>query len=215
MSSFKITKQVGSATIEFTETYEDHKELFRKASFITSLPTHCGQCKGGELSFMERTAETKDGRPCAYYSLRCQDEKCRYEFKFGQHTNMKTLFPKGWEPPYSRDTDSFYSSGTQFGSDANFGPPAEFAPDPSAHNTQRHDPLGPDGWRDQPATQPQLRALWAKAKNAGLDEEGLKEYLFNLWGKRCYDAGGSVSTKTLTKEMASETLERLSQEHGT
>lgn len=228
MSSFKITKTVGSAVIEFNETYEDHKELFRKASFITSLPSECGHCKGKELSFIERAAENKTGQAINFYYLVCLSEKCRWEFKYGQHTNQKTLFPKGWEAPYSRDSDPFYDGVRRGPMESDLPPPSfapasefpegEEAPPPSEHkpilNPGREIIGSANEWKNHPSTEQQRKALWAISKQAGYDEASLKEYLWNLYGKRVEDAGGSVSTKTLTKGMISEVIDRLKKDHG-
>lgn len=227
MSSFKITKQVGSSTIEFTETYEDHKELFRKASFITSLPDKCGKCGGGGLAFIERGAENKEGRPISFYYLACLNEKCRWEYKYGQHTNQKTLFPKGWEPPYQHEGD-FYAGAGESRASLHSNPPqtkpAQFAPapdlpldhdDPRPEVPQYRETVGSaNEWRNHPASTDQLKKMWALAKKAGLEEDTLKEYIFSLFGKQSYDNGGSVSTKSLTKGMAGDLIDRLGRDYG-
>lgn len=204
MSSFKVTKQIGTTSFEFNSEYNSHKELFREAGFFTSLPSKCGQCGHEDLRFHERNAETKEGRECAYYEISCQNKACEYRLQFGVHNNGKgTLFPKGWVPPYRPETDTFYrgesvsgGGGTGQGDDS---PPPDF------HTS--------DGFTeqitDQPATDGQRRMMWALAKNAGMTEGDLKEQIYGMFKTKCLDNAGDVSTKTLNMAMMEKLITAL------
>lgn len=72
----------------------------------------CGNCESPHLKLQHRTARRKDNNAkCDYYSVVCTD--CRYEYKFGQKQDEhQTLFPKGWEPPYQKDSQATDSNGS-------------------------------------------------------------------------------------------------------
>jgi len=67
----------------------------------------CGNpaCESTNLRLKFRTAMSKDGKKCEYYSIVCAD--CGWEYKFGQKQDEgQTLFPKGWEPPFRKEEKS-------------------------------------------------------------------------------------------------------------
>jgi len=74
------------------------KGVFKFLSSADSIlgVKECGNCGGTDLSYRFRTPKGYE-----YYDIRCNNPDCRHEFKFGiQNNEEKTLFPKGWEPPF-------------------------------------------------------------------------------------------------------------------
>jgi hypothetical protein len=54
-------------------------------------------------------------------------------------------------------------------------------------------------WKDEPATEPQRRRLWALCKENGIDEDHLKDMLLTAFGDAVVGEDGNVSTTLLTK----------------
>jgi len=96
----QIKRNFGANEITVTEEVKSQLEFFKLASFFSDLPKACGNCGKEDLAFSyRRTSEDYE-----YCEIECQD--CEHVLKFGQHKEGKTLFPKGWEPPYEADEDS-------------------------------------------------------------------------------------------------------------
>lgn len=92
--SFEI--KIGQTKFIIEETAETAKEFFEKSAFFTGLPT-TGPDGEDDLQLVHREVKGFE-----YYSIVSQ--KAKKEFKFGQHKDMKGLFPKGWEELYVHPT---------------------------------------------------------------------------------------------------------------
>lgn len=93
---FELT--IGENKFTLSEDVESHADFFKKLDFYSGLPK-AGPNGETDLVLRHRVAKTKDGKPCAYFSI--VSEKAGMEFKFGQsQTTVGSLFPKGWEAVY-------------------------------------------------------------------------------------------------------------------
>ena len=95
---FQFKKIIGNTEFTIVDTAETHKEFIEKASFYSSLPT---TAPGGatDLEIVYRTAKTKAGKPCSYYSIVCKSENL--EFDLGQSMQIPgQLFSKGWKEAF-------------------------------------------------------------------------------------------------------------------
>ena len=96
---FQITKQVGKSTVVFSDELKDLKEFFVKASTLGEvLPSVCGHCGGEDIVPSHRSVKGN-----SYYEVGCRDIKCGWRLKLGQRKDDGQLFPKEWEPPYSKN----------------------------------------------------------------------------------------------------------------
>lgn len=93
---FELT--IGENKFTLSEDVESHSDFFKKLDFYSGLPK-TGPNGETDLVLRHRVAKTKDGKPCAYFSI--VSEKAGKEFKFGQSQSVVgSLFPKGWEDLY-------------------------------------------------------------------------------------------------------------------
>lgn len=104
---FTFKKTIGLTEFSITETAENEKELFKKASFFESLPS-VGPNGEVDLTLTYRT--TKDGHE--YFSI--VSKLAGKEFKIGQNLKGGTLFAKGWEDAYVSE-NSEGSTGSNVG----------------------------------------------------------------------------------------------------
>ena len=94
----KTTYAGGGFDIEYDA--KDLKEAFAfvgRCQELFGAAECCENCKGTKI--FPRYSKTQGGYE--YYSLVCQN--CKWEFKFGQRKADNQLYPKGWEPGYSKE----------------------------------------------------------------------------------------------------------------
>lgn len=69
------------------------KSLFEEVAHIQEVfDQKCGKCNSEDVQLVVRDAETKDGKKCKYYEMRCRS--CGARLAFGVHQEGGTLFPK-------------------------------------------------------------------------------------------------------------------------
>ena len=90
----KLTISVLGATLELEVANE--KEAIKRLAFYQSLPAVCPVC-GGASRFSFREPEGYE-----YYGLVCEGG---HEYKFGQHKEGGSLFPKGQWTRYDGEKD--------------------------------------------------------------------------------------------------------------
>ena len=95
----KVTYKVGEDCVLEVEV-KDSKQAFQFMSVCDTVfgVKECGNCGCRDLS--RRYKRTPEGYE--YYSIECQNEDCKYEYKFGQAKEGGQLFPKGWHPPFQK-----------------------------------------------------------------------------------------------------------------
>lgn len=94
-----VTFDVGS-NCHLAVDVPDVKQAFQFIAYAESVfgVDRCGNCESSNLQLLHRQPQGYD-----YYSVQCKD--CHHELKFGQVKESGRLFQKGWEPPYSDDSD--------------------------------------------------------------------------------------------------------------
>lgn len=77
------------------EGSRSERALFEEIAHIQEVfDQECGKCKSTELRLVVRDAESKDGKKCKYYEMRCKNPQCNAKLAFGLHQEGNTLFPK-------------------------------------------------------------------------------------------------------------------------
>lgn len=92
----QLKLKLGNNEVTITENADDIKDLFKKLSFLTSLPA-TGPNGEDDLRISYRVA----GGQYEYYSI--VSDKAGMELKFGQSKDGQGLFAKGWEPLFKGD----------------------------------------------------------------------------------------------------------------
>lgn len=92
----QLKLKLGNNEVTITENAENVKDLFKKLSFLTSLPS-VGPNGENDLRISYRVA----GGQYEYYSI--VSDQAGMELKFGQSKDGEGLFAKGWEPVFQGD----------------------------------------------------------------------------------------------------------------
>jgi hypothetical protein len=90
---FTFKKTIGDTEFTFIEEAQNMKEFFKKASFISSLPS---VGPNGETDLVVQHRTTQKGHE--YLSI--VSKKADQEFTIGQSKDMVSLYGKGWQPLY-------------------------------------------------------------------------------------------------------------------
>jgi hypothetical protein len=92
----QIKRLVGKTELLFDLEVETHMGFFRDTSFISDLPSECGNCKSLDLKMAYSQPKGYE-----YGEVRCLD--CNYRLTFGIRKADHYMFAKEWEPPYNGD----------------------------------------------------------------------------------------------------------------
>lgn len=75
------------------EGSRSERALFEEIAHIQEVfDQDCGKCQSTDIRLVVRDAESKDGKKCKYYEMRCKS--CGAKLAFGLHQEGNTLFPK-------------------------------------------------------------------------------------------------------------------------
>jgi hypothetical protein len=181
------TKIINGSEWRFELEEETLQEFLKKASFLSQIPTACGNCKKTTISFAYRYLQSK----YHYYEMRCTS--CSHRLCFGEFQSGGMFVKEDWERPYGRGEELTHPPGHADAKTRHFPTkpmPNDFASGNDFLSQQESPRISPD----------EARRVFAIAKSKGMNEEQIYQWLYEQVGDEIFDhENNRVSARLLTR----------------